>query len=652
MSRSISFTPSSHPPDPSELTYVEQTSRHRSIYALLHDTGPSRTASRERFLRNAYREIVTRYMSMGKIEHPVPLLRGVIAYLDALSTRVDSRVTDFDGLHLYVLVQDGNTGYLLASRGTGTHLRRSGKYVALGANHVTGVRELPVESVASQQELFSKSIPDFLVLYRIEFEEPDEAGLSVILGGNIEESKVVAEMLQSPAGVGASPKERIPVSTLRQTVLYVAIDRALPTRLEPLAPARKRFTVTRLGNNVLAAVSAVLLLGSLAAVWITQWAGGETTVAKSPVADGGTGEGASEAPARLRESQTPVAAEVAAEPAPERAEGNDVRRVELTVAWKKEYAKPVTSSPSIRDDVVLFGGRDGNVYALDRSAGGVKWRHEAGAGIGSSPLLVGNYVVVCDYNGGVTALDRRTGKPAWTRSLPEKIVSTPSAAGGEILVGSMNGIAYSLSLETGRILWEFKTRGAVRASIAADDERFYVPSYDGSIYAIQQGSGGVVWRYQTDGRVSASPAIGKEGIAVGTAGGEVVMLDAATGGVRWRFKARFAVGSFVRMQDGRVYAGTDGGDFYCLNAADGKLLWEFGAGASVFARPHITENHVFVASYDRFVYCLDARTGAELGRFDAGASVYSSPTGVEDTIYFGNNEGVFYCLRLAEKRAS
>ena len=83
--------------------------------------------------------------------------------------------------------------------------------------------------------------------------------------------------------------------------------------------------------------------------------------------------------------------------------------VRVAETWQRSYRDAVTSSPAEAGAVVVFGARDGNVYALDPKTGGAVWTHQAGGGVGASPVVAGDAVFVCDYAGNVFRLGRWEG---------------------------------------------------------------------------------------------------------------------------------------------------------------------------------------------------------------------------------------------------
>ncbi|MCK5618683.1 MAG: hypothetical protein KAJ17_04750, partial [Candidatus Krumholzibacteria bacterium] len=219
MIRAITFIPASGGSE--GLTYIERASRNRSLHVLLQDcytrrvppgaaTAPDKLRSRDpasqpagtrtRFLHAAYREIISRFVSFGLIEHPLPLMRSFVKFLEQLSKSVDCRVDDFRGIGFYVLLQDGETFYLLASREGRLRMRTASGFESLATREIPGVTELSVETTRAQKELFSDDLRDFLALYRIDATELDapDGALDLALGGSGEEMDTLVEALEQP----------------------------------------------------------------------------------------------------------------------------------------------------------------------------------------------------------------------------------------------------------------------------------------------------------------------------------------------------------------------------------------------------------------------------------------------------------------------
>ena len=636
MSRSIYYMPAANGlEERRDLTYTEESARAKSLHLLFQDTGARASDARMRFLKAAYRDVVARYLRPGDPQTTVALLRDVVRSLDLLARGVDTRLDDYRDLGVYVLARELDVFYLLCTRGGSARVRTHGVFVPLSAEAVAGVRELSIDSARAQRDLFTPTLPDSLVLYGIDL-HGRASHLELLLGGDPDDAGAAIDALE------ARRHERHSVivsERARHAVMYAAFDASVRGRAAVAAdatPVRASFPLRRATWVASAALLAAVVVGlAVTKPWTAR--GGQS--------DSTRGRASQERVAELAARRAP------AEPAPEPAAPAATKPVpapEATgfrVAWEKAYRAAVTSSPSPLGGAVVFGARDGKVYALDRASGEKVWTHAATGGVGASPLVRNDAVVVADYSGNVYRLARGDGHAVWKRALRERVVSTPASDGVRVAVGTVTGNVYALSLETGRVLWKFRTRGQIRGGIAHARDTYFVPSHDGRLYALAEDSGTRRWAQALGGPVSSSPASDGSVVVVGTARGEIMALDPTSGARRWAVTTRGAVNSGVEIDRGRVYAGSADGLVYCVDAADGRLVWRAETGGPILSKPFVGDGLVVVTSYDRRVYCFDADSGEVLDRYETSEAIFSSPAVIDGRVYFGNNAGRFYCLK-------
>ncbi|HEU4364365.1 MAG TPA: PQQ-binding-like beta-propeller repeat protein [Candidatus Krumholzibacteria bacterium] len=633
MTRSTLFMPAVESPG-GGLCYAERARAGRGLFMVLQDLSPRTAGSRNSFLRAAYRGIVARYQSAATPETAPALLRNVVLVLDATARQVETRVDDFRGLGILVLVLDGRSAFLLCGRDVPARIRTGGVLLPAAAG-VAGAVEVSIETSRAQQDLFAQSLTDSLALYRFDLAStPHGAGLEFFLGGGAEDAAAVLDALEVARGVHG----RVTLERSSLAVLHVVCDVAegfAPRERLDRAPARARRSISR--RAAIPVAGAIVLAAAFVGL---RGVGGDGSVETA----GQLVQAPRERP-QLQDvrNEPPAGAEVAAvardEATPSRARG-------FAEAWQRTYRDAVTSSPVALGRAVVFGGRDGNVYALDPDNGEALWTHRADGGVGASPVVVGDAVIACDYAGSVTRLGRADGRVAWKRDLKEKIVSTPAVTSERVVVGTVGGNVSALSRDSGRVLWKFRTRGQIRGALAASGGTVFVPSHDGRLYALTETTGARRWAAPLGGPVSSSPAVEDGRVFVGTAKGSVIALDAASGGKLWSFSTRGAVNAPPLAAGGRVYAGSTDRSLYCLDATTGALVWKHATSGVILSRPEIDGDRVVVTSYDGAVYCLDAATGDLRGRFDTSQAIFSSPLVRGDLVYFGNNDGRFYALEL------
>ncbi len=620
-----------------DLVYHERASRSRSLLLLLQDL--STHHSRGTFLAVAFRDAIARSQSTVHIERALGYLRRTVRALDELSIQVETRVDDIRELGIYLLVEEGGAFYLLCPRDVHARVRAKGAFVPLRApagGDAGAPEEIPIETARSQHDLFAETLPDTLVLLRIP-RPRDGSDLELLIGGNEPDLAASLDALDSRAGTASLASDRV-----AHTVVYLRCDGA---RATGDAGERTRALAGRSWPR--GAVAAGLLLAGAVAVGVVA---SRVDFQRAPV-DGESERGARATqerptPVMTRETsveERPVEVASVADDADE-----DSKHARFELAWEQRYSEPVTSSPSPLGDGVVFGSRDGRVYAIERDSGKEMWSHAAVGGVGASPVVRDDAVLVADYGGNVYRLARNDGSVAWKRALREKIVSTPASTAERLAVGTSRGNVYALSIETGRVLWKFATRGQVRGGIAHANGSFLVPSHDGRLYALAADTGRKRWSVALGGPVGSTPDADAARVVVGTARGTIVAHSLTDGKRQWSFATRGAVNSAVLIHEGRVYAGGGDDRVYCLDAEEGTLVWKFETSGAVLARPFVDDERVVVTSYDGSIYALDAATGELLDRYGTEKSIFSSPIVVGDRVFFGNNGGRFYCLSLRD----
>jgi outer membrane protein assembly factor BamB len=645
MNETITISPADRACD---FVYQERVSRDRSLHVLMQDVSARADGERAGFLAAAYRDTIARYQSSAQLERALTFLRRAVRSLDDLSIQVDTRLDDFRGLGLYLLVEEADVFYLLYARDAPARIRVNGVFVpmhAMEARTHRQVLDIPIETTRDQHDLFAQTLPDSLGLFCIP-RPRDGADLELLLGGSATDLAAALDALDGRSGsASALVSDRI-----ARTVLCLRF-RGRRTVGDADAKHALRSTTARTW------VRGVAAAGMIAAVAVgVGWVASRVDFERASIDSGAPADESGHLAGRAtQERLTPVMTRETsvAERGPEVVTASDSAPVEskgerFALAWERAYSEPVTSSPSLMGEGVVFGSRDGHVYAIDRDGGEKMWSYAAVGGVGASPVVRGEAVVVADYGGNVYRLSRADGRVGWKRQLREKVVSTPSSTGERIAVGTTRGNVYALSLETGRVLWKFATRGQVRGGITHANATFFVPSHDGRLYALADDTGRKRWSVALGGPVASTPFADDARVAVGTAKGNIVAHSLADGKRLWSFSTRGPVNSAVLIHNDRVYAGSSDERVYCLDANTGTLVWSFETSGTVLSRPFVDGDRVLVTSYDGSVYALDANNGELLDRYSTEQAIFSSPIVDGDRVYFGNNGGRFFCLNLRD----
>lgn len=121
----------------------------------------------------------------------------------------------------------------------------------------------------------------------------------------------------------------------------------------------------------------------------------------------------------------------------------------LGIDWKKpevawRYENPdrhfeFYSSAATTQRMVIVGGRDKLVHALDPANGNIRWTFPTKGRVDSSPVIVGKRVYIGSHDGNIYGLDLDSGKEVWKFTTGGKVASSPAVAAGRMVVANDEG---------------------------------------------------------------------------------------------------------------------------------------------------------------------------------------------------------------------
>lgn len=117
----------------------------------------------------------------------------------------------------------------------------------------------------------------------------------------------------------------------------------------------------------------------------------------------------------------------------------------MTKVWRFESPKrkfPFYSSPAVLGDLVVIGGRDKVVRALDKKSGEEKWAFSTGGRVDASPVIAGNTVYIGSCDGNMYGIDLPTGQKRWEYPTGSAILASPAVANGRLAVGTQDGTMF------------------------------------------------------------------------------------------------------------------------------------------------------------------------------------------------------------------
>ncbi|MEP4948289.1 MAG: PQQ-binding-like beta-propeller repeat protein, partial [Flavobacteriaceae bacterium] len=150
----------------------------------------------------------------------------------------------------------------------------------------------------------------------------------------------------------------------------------------------------------------------------------------------------------------------------------------------------IFATPLIKNNVLILGSRDGNVYAIDLKSQKEKWRFSYGTTWAMSTSIAHNTLFVgWSTNNLFCALDLATGEEKWRFKSKSHIYTTALITKNGVYTGGADGRILKLDKETGEILWEYEIGKEIFSSLISDSETLYFGSDNGYFYALEEVDG-------------------------------------------------------------------------------------------------------------------------------------------------------------------
>lgn len=272
------------------------------------------------------------------------------------------------------------------------------------------------------------------------------------------------------------------------------------------------------------------------------------------------------------------------------------------------------SSPAVVAGVVYFGSGDGNVYAVDATAGTLKWKFKTGDVVHASPAVADGTVYIGSWDSFFYALDAATGTEKWRYKTGEDheiynqvgIQASAVIANGTVYFGCRDSKVYALNAKTGAERWTFSNKGSwvIGTPIVSEGKLYFTTSDSGQFHSLEADSGKPVFSMKLQWPMFSSPLIAKGMLYIGSHSGKFLAIDPKAQRVAWEFKTE------GHEQNAAIYTKPDGSpnyelafpDFFHDNAVIGvSKMMSVGA---VLSSPAILGNVIYFGSTDGNLYAL------------------------------------------------
>ncbi len=157
----------------------------------------------------------------------------------------------------------------------------------------------------------------------------------------------------------------------------------------------------------------------------------------------------------------------------------------------------INTQAIIKDNLLVFGSRDGNVYAVNLDSHLEKWSFTYGTTWAMATTVSDNSVYVgWSTNNLICAIDLSTGKEIWKYQAGAHNYAKPLILDSGLYVGSADGNMYRFDKYTGEKIWEYAIGSEIFSPAFEDSGILYFGSDDGCFYALEEGENAYKAVYQ------------------------------------------------------------------------------------------------------------------------------------------------------------
>lgn len=190
----------------------------------------------------------------------------------------------------------------------------------------------------------------------------------------------------------------------------------------------------------------------------------------------------------------------------------------------QRLANAVRAAPVIIDDLAIFGGANGHIFAHQIISGLPRWQYKLNVLIGTSPVEVGVDAFAADVSGVYALVETDSGTLTWRGRTHGAVKGQPVANRFSILVPADDGSLYALERSTGRDQWIFRTAQPLRVAPVAIDAQVYV-LLDEATVALDAQTGRELWRRQD----RAKPVLRRGGELLLSGGNQLLVAELDSG---------------------------------------------------------------------------------------------------------------------------
>lgn len=187
--------------------------------------------------------------------------------------------------------------------------------------------------------------------------------------------------------------------------------------------------------------------------------------------------------------------------------------------WKLKTNGRIRATPLVYNNRIYQPSNDGYLYVLNASNGELLWKFETrGAtynpddfnfdrsSIFTQPIIVDQKLVFGSRDGNVYAVDLNTHEEIWSFNYGTTWAMSVAVSEGIVYTGwSTNDLFSAIDLNSGDEIWQYQSGSHVYTTPLVLDSAVYIGSADGSLTKHNKQTGEKIWEYILNSEIYSSP---------------------------------------------------------------------------------------------------------------------------------------------------
>lgn len=161
--------------------------------------------------------------------------------------------------------------------------------------------------------------------------------------------------------------------------------------------------------------------------------------------------------------------------------------------WKRTLGAAIYARPLILDDKVIFGSKDGALYALNKQTGSTLWKYNTAGEILTSAAANKEQIVFSSTDGNIYSVHQKHGSRKWLHLANYKINTNPVVFHDKVFFGDADGNFYCLNADNGNLLWKITIKGSILPHPSIDKNTMYIATTS-ELMALDLKSGKQHWK--------------------------------------------------------------------------------------------------------------------------------------------------------------